>query len=257
MQPCILVENSKELKNLENLVKILNEKMGSASHLFFKITNIYFDLGQEWMYTAILTHDTKTGDAYHTLNPAQWEKAVEGKNLEELAIDILKNTRKYYKIPVEWEVTGDILILAKNIEEAIKIADKKLLEDDIEIPEDSIIIEGSLKRSSIENTVIDVEWYKAMNGMSIPFTRLKKYFKRKQTINYIYGENAVSDEEGLDRTDIELLRDALDLQQGDAVVSIDTIVTNFRETLYDDLKFFFEISREDFNKILTNKDVTF
>lgn len=48
------------------------------------IKDIYFDVGQQWMYTALITTDTRTGESWQSLCPRDWELVVNCMDIEKI-----------------------------------------------------------------------------------------------------------------------------------------------------------------------------
>jgi hypothetical protein len=76
----ILGRDEKAYKNMIAVAKILTAV--SINDYEYKVEDVYFDFGQDWMWTTI-THDSKWGGV-QILNPRQWEKIVMAFTVEEL-----------------------------------------------------------------------------------------------------------------------------------------------------------------------------
>jgi hypothetical protein len=64
----------------------------------------------------------------------------------------MADNKKIFKIPVSWEVYGQVMIEAESIEEAIKIF--KETEDEISLPLESNYVDGSFKLNDEETTYL-------------------------------------------------------------------------------------------------------
>jgi hypothetical protein len=48
------------------------------------IKDLYFDIGQQWMYTALITTDTKTEEHWQSLCPRDWKLVVNCMDIEKI-----------------------------------------------------------------------------------------------------------------------------------------------------------------------------
>jgi len=64
----------------------------------------------------------------------------------------MADNKKIFKIPVSWEVYGQVMIEAESIEEAIKIF--KETEDEISLPLESNYVDGSFKLNDEETAYL-------------------------------------------------------------------------------------------------------
>ena len=69
----IYERDSKEYKKLEQACKLFTAMSPNGSE--YKLKNIYFDLGLNWMYTAIVTY-CKDGESFQALSPVEYEKIL-------------------------------------------------------------------------------------------------------------------------------------------------------------------------------------
>ena len=76
----VLGRDEKAYKNMVAVAKILTAV--SINDYEYKVEDVYFDFGQNWMWTTI-TYDSKWGGV-QILNPRQWEKIVMAFTAEEL-----------------------------------------------------------------------------------------------------------------------------------------------------------------------------
>ena len=66
-QPTILKEDSEELQNLTLACKMFEKDVPICQ---FKIKNVYFDMGQNWMWTNIIAYGSD--GSWQLLNPRDW-----------------------------------------------------------------------------------------------------------------------------------------------------------------------------------------
>ena len=68
-----------EYKRLELLKSLLNIIIAQEQlDLFLTIKNIYFDRGQDWIWTNLIVHENKSNDSYQLLYPSNHEKTIYG-----------------------------------------------------------------------------------------------------------------------------------------------------------------------------------
>ena len=48
------------------------------------IKNMYFDFGQDWKYTGLLTQDTEEDNEWQSLNPKEWKDVVNCDSISEI-----------------------------------------------------------------------------------------------------------------------------------------------------------------------------
>ena len=60
-----------------------NEKHHDYNHMV-TIKDVYFDVGQEWMYTALITTDTRNGEHWQSLCPRDWVLVVNCMDIEKI-----------------------------------------------------------------------------------------------------------------------------------------------------------------------------
>lgn len=88
MQPKILINDTNEYFRLEMFCKILNRDSPNKCH--YEIEDIYFDVGQDWLWTTIV-NKTK---GCQILSARQWESII----LDKVDIEIMEEeifTDKY------------------------------------------------------------------------------------------------------------------------------------------------------------------
>jgi hypothetical protein len=74
-----------------------DEKHHNYNHMV-TTKDVYFDAGQDWMYTALITTDTRTGDHWQALCPRDWELVVNCMDIVkiiEMANYYMENVEKY------------------------------------------------------------------------------------------------------------------------------------------------------------------
>lgn len=81
MQPKVLEMDSNEYFRLEMLCKMLNRD--SPNRCYYKIDNIYFDIGQDWMWTTIVNKTI----GCQILSPRQWEDVI----LDKVDIELIED----------------------------------------------------------------------------------------------------------------------------------------------------------------------
>ena len=86
----IFSEDSEEYKRLQKACDLLNEKTNENAEFFIK--DIYFDYGQKWKWTTIITKDLTTGTTWQTLNPRQQEEIINGKDLNNIVDNVLSSS---------------------------------------------------------------------------------------------------------------------------------------------------------------------
>lgn len=89
MEPCIVKPEQMEYTALRLAANGLTFK--SPNRVYYTIEDVYFDYGQDWMWTTIVAH-RPDGDSWQALTPAQWEKLMMAENVGEVA-DIVEEIR--------------------------------------------------------------------------------------------------------------------------------------------------------------------
>lgn len=51
---------------------------------YITIKNMYFDLGQDWKYTGLLTTDTEEDIKWQSLNPKEWKELVNSDSVSQI-----------------------------------------------------------------------------------------------------------------------------------------------------------------------------
>ena len=89
MQPKTLKVNSDGYKNLEMVAAMLEYE--SPNNTIYTVQDVYFDYGQNWMWTTITSIGDKWGGV-QVLNPREWEDIMLADSLEEL-VKIVRDIR--------------------------------------------------------------------------------------------------------------------------------------------------------------------
>lgn len=74
--------NEIEFARLKTFANMVNEK---TTKFFVETKNIYFDFGQDWRYTALVTEDLKEADrTWQSVNPRDYEAIITCDSFEKL-----------------------------------------------------------------------------------------------------------------------------------------------------------------------------
>lgn len=94
MQPEVITRSEPEYKNLKMVAAMLEYESSNNSH--YEVEDVYFDYGQDWMWTTITRRGGKWGGV-QVLNPRQWEDIILANSLGEL-VEITHEIRhgKYF-----------------------------------------------------------------------------------------------------------------------------------------------------------------
>lgn len=94
MNPTTIKRNSDEYRKFEMVASMLEYE--SPSHQIYMVQDVYFDYGQDWMWTTITSLGGKWGGV-QVLNPRQWEDIMFADSLEEL-VKVVRDIRsdKYF-----------------------------------------------------------------------------------------------------------------------------------------------------------------
>ena len=99
MNPCRLKSNQKEYTALRLAANGLTFQ--SPNSVFYTVDDVYFDFGQEWMWTTIVAHGSN-GDSWQALTPSEWEKLMTAETVGEVA-DIVAEIGHGVLNPDRWE----------------------------------------------------------------------------------------------------------------------------------------------------------
>jgi hypothetical protein len=94
MTPKTIERNTQEYKMLEAVAKLL--ETFSAKGFKYTVEDVYFDFGQDWMWTTIIAHNPEEFGVLHSwqaINPRQWEGIITSTNVNELTemVNIIQN----------------------------------------------------------------------------------------------------------------------------------------------------------------------
>ena len=97
MNPRVITRGTKEYKNLNAVAKMLEAL--SPNDVEYEVEEVYFDLGQNWIWTTIIAYDFKQsfGGSYQAINPRQWGSILTAESERDL-MDAVYNIRngKYF-----------------------------------------------------------------------------------------------------------------------------------------------------------------
>lgn len=82
MNPTTINYGTKEYKNLVAVAKMLEAV--SEKNAVYEVRDVYFDFGQNWMWTTISRIGGEWGDV-QILSPRQWEMILLADNAKQLA----------------------------------------------------------------------------------------------------------------------------------------------------------------------------
>ena len=88
MNPKVVERNSKEWRNLQAVAKLLEAE--SPNDAVYEVENVYFDFGQNWMWTTIVRYRFKE---CQILNPRDWGDILLSSGIIELA-DVAERIRR-------------------------------------------------------------------------------------------------------------------------------------------------------------------
>ena len=87
-QPKLLTEDNKELMNMKVFVMATQAwaKKNARLRFWVELKDIYFDFGQNWMYTAFITTDLadEHENSWQSFCPRDWELIVNTDSVEKL-----------------------------------------------------------------------------------------------------------------------------------------------------------------------------
>lgn len=84
MNPRTVAVGSKEEKNLIAVAKVLEAI--SPNEYRYEVEETYFDYGQDWSWTTIITYNDEKGDSWQCLTPREWEYVVTAETLADLLV---------------------------------------------------------------------------------------------------------------------------------------------------------------------------
>ena len=85
MNPRTVKIGSDEERKLTAVAKML--KAVSPNNYDYEVENVYFDYGQNWMWTTIICHnylETGTLSSWQAVSPRQWSNILEAETVNEL-----------------------------------------------------------------------------------------------------------------------------------------------------------------------------
>ena len=88
MNPRVVERNSKEWRNLQAVAKLLEAE--SPNGAVYEVENVYFDLGQNWMWTTIVRYRF---EECQILCPRDWRDILLSSGIIELA-DVAERIRR-------------------------------------------------------------------------------------------------------------------------------------------------------------------
>lgn len=97
-QPHILDGDSNEYFQLKVTCQILYEL---TENMVFKIEDIYYDLGQDWMWTTVVAYNLKDGGSFQCLNPREWAEIINDATNSRIRGICKDNMKEYPRI---WNV---------------------------------------------------------------------------------------------------------------------------------------------------------
>lgn len=72
-QPKVLEKDSNEYFQLKVACQIFEEL---TEDMCFKVEDIYFDMGQNWMWSTIVAYNDRDGSSFQALNPRDWKEII-------------------------------------------------------------------------------------------------------------------------------------------------------------------------------------
>jgi len=107
-QPKLLTEDNKELMNMKVFIMATRQwmKKNIRTRFWVELKDIYFDYGQNWMYTAFITTDfaDEHENSWQSFCPRDWELIVNTDSVEKLTA-----MAEYYMQSLYDEHTGKSL----------------------------------------------------------------------------------------------------------------------------------------------------
>lgn len=76
--------NTMEFQKLDTFCNIANSMLHGTKYMLY-LDDIYFDCGQNWMYTAILTHDINSDNEWQSLCPRDYKGLLMTDSFSEIA----------------------------------------------------------------------------------------------------------------------------------------------------------------------------
>ena len=80
MNPTRIQVHTREFRNLTAVAKMLEAI--SPNEAFYRVQDVYFDFGQDWMWTTIVRYGYRE---CQILSPRQWEGIMLAKTVDDLA----------------------------------------------------------------------------------------------------------------------------------------------------------------------------
>ena len=99
MEPCILHHSSHGYTALEFAAAALT--FASPGHVRYKVQDVYFDYGQNWMWTTIVA-ERPNGDSWQALYPRDWEKLVTSDSIIDIVATVKAIGNDKFN-PDKWE----------------------------------------------------------------------------------------------------------------------------------------------------------
>lgn len=92
MSERVLTPDEKAYKNMQAVAKLLEAV--SPNNARYVVTDVYFDFGQDWMWTTICRYDYRE---CQVLCPRDWEAIVKAESITDLAsIAVVIRADKYF-----------------------------------------------------------------------------------------------------------------------------------------------------------------
>ena len=92
MEPIRIYEpNTPEMNRLKLACYELEQLSRTGTR--YTVENIYFDVGQNWWYSAIVAHSAD-GQSWHAVNPRDYERIISSDDVGATCADIVKD--KYW-----------------------------------------------------------------------------------------------------------------------------------------------------------------
>lgn len=97
-QPKVLERDSNEYFQLKVTCQIFEEL---TEDMHFKVENIYFDMGQNWMWTTVVAYNDKKDSSFQALDPRAWKEIINDATNSQIR-NICKETINEY--PSIWNI---------------------------------------------------------------------------------------------------------------------------------------------------------
>lgn len=93
--PTVLPKDSNEYFQLKVACQIAEEL---TEHMQFKVQDVYFDFGQDWMWTTIIAYNLKDGSSFQMLSPREWEEIINDATNSRIREIIIEGINEYPSI---------------------------------------------------------------------------------------------------------------------------------------------------------------